>query len=47
MQQTNVIQFPLPRHQEIDRLRLYRDEPATVVVLSAVRVDRHARKSVR
>jgi hypothetical protein len=32
MKQTNVIKFPL-QPIEIDRLRLYRDEPCTILVL--------------
>jgi hypothetical protein len=49
MWQTNVIKFPL-QQPETDRLRLYRDEPGTIVVLSTVRAGLniwHARKSVR
>jgi hypothetical protein len=37
MQQANVIEFPLVRQLETDRIRLYRDEPSTIVLLSAVR----------
>ena len=50
MRQTNVIEFPLPQRLESDRLRVYRDEPATVVDLSTIRAElnlRHARKSVK
>ena len=45
MRQTNVIRFPA-QPTEDDRLRLYRDEQATVVVLSTVRTDRRAPKSM-
>jgi hypothetical protein len=48
MRQTNIIKFPL-QLPEVDRLRLYRDEPGTIVVLAAVRAGLHlpfARKSV-
>jgi hypothetical protein len=37
MRQTNVIKFPRPQPLETDRLRLYRDEPGTIVVLAAIR----------
>jgi hypothetical protein len=32
MEQTNVIKFPL-RQLDFDRLRLYRDEPCTVLAI--------------
>jgi hypothetical protein len=37
VQQTNVIEFPL-RQIEADRMRLYRDEPCTILVLAAARI---------
>jgi hypothetical protein len=37
MEQTNVIVFPT-EPPESDRLRLYRDEPCTILILPAARI---------
>jgi hypothetical protein len=49
MRQTNVVKFPSRQLLESDRLRLYRDEPGAIVILSTVRAGLSlpcARKSV-
>ena len=42
MRQANVVNFPAPP-PENDRLRLYRDEPCTILVLSRLQADQRTR----